>query len=60
MYCKSEVQLPGQQKVMEAIVAEETAVEEQSVERPANEKIIVKGMITKKLKGTQSAVDDLC
>ena len=45
---------------METIVAEETAVEGQSVERPANEKIIVKGMINKKLKGTQSAVDDLC
>ena len=48
MYCESEVQLPGQQKVMEAIVAEETALEGQSVERPANEKILVKGMINRK------------
>ena len=37
-YCKSEIELSGQQKVMEEIKAEEIATEGPLVERSSNEK----------------------
>ena len=48
-YCKSEVEVSSQQKVMEGIIAEETTVEGPLVEGSADEKMVVTGMLKKKL-----------
>ena len=45
--CKSEVQLSGQQKVLERKVAEETVVERPSAERSTNKKIVAEAAMTK-------------
>ena len=45
--CKSEVQLSGQQKVLERKVAEETVVERPSAESSTNKKIVAEAAMTK-------------
>ena len=45
---KSEVELSGQQKVMEGTVTGETVIEGPLVERSANEKTVLEGTVNKK------------
>ena len=48
-YCKSEVELPGQQNITGGTAVEETVVEGSLVETSANKKIAAEGTVNKKL-----------